>query len=446
MVQAEDPSCGSGASATQRRPSLVADMPASAPDASWLGANGAPGCAASCATRTFVGDRRFPAIVLGTLGAWYLQLMEEEGGSPWEWAAWLVSITSVLVLTHAARAYWDDSDLGPSGKKGFEYQLSLSPGDGSPTEGGQDRGDTADLLEEWRIVERAISPEELQKVRDLRLWVAHLDGHPACASEPLTRQAGLLLRFLRARDGDLKKAYEMLRDCLSWRHNWDVDRRSRRWCAELAEGKTAKARLFQRYEFMGAIGPDKWGLPVLLLRFAVADIGGFVREVGDEDVLMHFVAFMEARRRLARKLTLSTGTLLMEFVEVHDVGSGPRWWHRAVGAAPFFAKHAGLWSSYYPEQVKKILILRSPAAFQVWWRMVRSLTPPATMTKLKLYGTRPSEWLPELVELVQEDTLPAFLRDDSEEAIKSAEPQGGLLPDGIYEKLLEEERLDAAKP
>jgi len=85
----------------------------------------------------------------------------------------------------------------------------------------------------------------------------------------------------------------------------------------------------------------------------------------------------------------------------------------------------------YPETVRKVFIVRTSWRIQSGWNLVKPLLPERTKKKLNLYGWDSSHWARELrSEMKEGQELPAFLIRDDEHSLRTAEPKGGILPEG----------------
>ena len=83
---------------------------------------------------------------------------------------------------------------------------------------------------------------------------------------------------------------------------------------------------------------------------------------------------------------------------------------------------AKIGTSYYPEIMRKVTIVNMPWAFAAVWKLVAPLLPEQTRQKVAIYG---SDFLPSLLDDIDEADLPAFLggkKDDAELSVPRAAP------------------------
>lgn len=294
-----------------------------------------------------------------------------------------------------------------------------------------------DVEAEWKAVQRSVDADEFRRLQELRRLVEALDVHSACdtavGNAPHSQQAGTLLRFLRARRGEPKVAALMLREALDWRRDFSIDDKLRAWRSEWEAGTSTRVKLFREYNYIGLMGCDREGLPVYVYRHSQGDLGGLVRELGDEPVLLHMVRMIEDSFLEARTMMLNTGRFLCSFIEVHDLGNYglvPNWLPRAFGEFGFMKKFAPVFDKVYPERVRVCFLVRMPAAFSMIWRLASPLVPEATHSKLRLKGYAAASWVKEMEALLPESAVPDWLRSEDPALLLKARPWGGVVPKG----------------
>lgn len=296
----------------------------------------------------------------------------------------------------------------------------------------------ADPLEaEWLAMKRNCKVDEfctLEKFR-LRVLEAGLDVHPACSVVPHGQRATTLLRFLRARGGNVDKALHLLGEAFDWRHEFGMDKKLNEWRAEWKAGTSARVKVMKRYDYTRFVGNCRQGLPVYLTRFSDGDPGGIAREVGRETLLLHHAMSVEDSFDAALKMTLQTGLLRMNFVELHDLGDYGTTGHsmkRGWGAVSVYKEMSIVFDKVYPERVRACFILRCPVFFSIFWRIISPIVPPHTRTKIRIRGFAAKSWYDDLEELLPVETIPLWLRGDDPALVVGAEPVAGVVPEGVY--------------
>jgi len=294
-----------------------------------------------------------------------------------------------------------------------------------------------DIAAEWDILRRSISENELEGLEQLRQALEDCDVHPACSSQPFSQQPQTLLRFLRARDGNVPKAARMFRDMLNWRQEFQVEEKVAQWNKEMEMQSTQRAVLVARYGADVELCVDRYGIPVRLIRLSVCDAGGAAREFGKETCLVDTVAKLEHTHRELRRAMFRHEKLIRGQVQIIDAGDYgkhgvPQWAARMWASFQHGPELYRVLDLNYPETVRTVFFVRTGPVTNSIWRLALPLIPPRTKKKLKLFGQQAKDWNADLLkELPHEPEVPRFLLSDSEEAFAEATPKGGIIPPGI---------------
>eukprot|EP00428_Durinskia_dybowskii_P025889 CAMPEP_0170234210 /NCGR_PEP_ID=MMETSP0116_2-20130129/16851_1 /TAXON_ID=400756 /ORGANISM="Durinskia baltica, Strain CSIRO CS-38" /LENGTH=416 /DNA_ID=CAMNT_0010485005 /DNA_START=18 /DNA_END=1265 /DNA_ORIENTATION=- len=290
------------------------------------------------------------------------------------------------------------------------------------------------LEREWEIVSASISQAECHGLHELRDSLQDLGSHPSCAQHPLHRQAQTLIRFLRGRDGDVRKADAMFRASMDWRHEFQVEAKIQQWRAELSAGATPRSRLFTAYGSDAEICLDKFGVPMWLMRLSVSDPAGMLREVGQDALLVNSIAKIEGMHSHLRRAMFREGKLIrgcVQIIDVGDYGDVPNWWSRMWATYNIGRPAFKVFDSNYPETTRKVFIVRMGSVTTSIYKLVKPIIPPRTNDKMRIFGHAAVAWADELRGEVPEDVdLPQFLCSDDAEALRVARPVGGMIPLG----------------
>lgn len=306
--------------------------------------------------------------------------------------------------------------------------------------------------EEWEIVGDSIDPQELRSLHALRDAVRDCDNHAACRRKPLSRQAQTLLRFLRGREGNVSNAEVMFRKTLEWRASFMVDEKVELWRGELAEARTPRSELLQRYGCHVEMCPDLYGVPVSLMRVGVADLAGIVREVGRDVLLIHSLSLMEKTHDELRNAMFRERRVLRGQVQIIDIGDykehGPgAWWTRMQQGLKEGPPIFKVFDDNYPETARKVFLIRLGTLATGMYRVVRPIVPARTQRKLRFFGGKAADWVEELkAEVPHTEELPLFLQEDTSEAFAAAEPRGGLVPKGAGRGTVEQKSTSKMDP
>jgi len=286
---------------------------------------------------------------------------------------------------------------------------------------------------EWRVLANTVGSSELQLLRELLLKVHDCDKHPACLSNGhmLNQSPATVLRFLRARNGNLEEAEKMFRNSLHWRWTAATDKEHELWTAEEKAAETWRARLVREFKVHKDLGHDRFGLPVYLFRWSVFDVAGAERELGTDAVVQIMISIHEEIVRAMGSAVLQREMFAPGCMQVWDVGNygihgGANWWSRMLALVRFLPKVAKIMEQNYPEVIRKIVIVRCSATTRALYRTLTPFMPSKTLDKGRLFGWSPEEWMKEIREEAPKLALPPFLRLNDEEALAKAEPKGGV--------------------
>jgi hypothetical protein len=252
---------------------------------------------------------------------------------------------------------------------------------------------------------------------------------------------GTLLKFLRARDLNEEKAFEMIRNSIDWFGNkfatgrrmkgdfWDIMRQ-----AEVEDSREDKEHFATRP--YGPFGFDKRGAPVLYIRYGYLDDVGVSNKMkgleSDVQTLGELVDsgkgwprgpgvnawvrqfFLKAIRNglHAAKLAQQAGVTHMGVIQVWDLkDSGLT---RARANWPFMQYILAGFQALdnFPEATKTIYFVNAP-----WWMsagitIISNFLPPRTRGKLKAFSNRES-WLEAMGKEIDLGQIPDFIGGSS---------------------------------
>eukprot|EP00629_Pelagomonadales_sp_RCC1024_P000618 CAMPEP_0119278770 /NCGR_PEP_ID=MMETSP1329-20130426/19683_1 /TAXON_ID=114041 /ORGANISM="Genus nov. species nov., Strain RCC1024" /LENGTH=546 /DNA_ID=CAMNT_0007279297 /DNA_START=120 /DNA_END=1756 /DNA_ORIENTATION=- len=234
-------------------------------------------------------------------------------------------------------------------------------------------------------------PAERAGVEELRRRVA---GEETLAGW-LSGDASLV-RFLRARDGNVAKAEKMLRDHGAWRVKSD-------FAAVVARPPGPEEAVIRKYWPDGMMGPNSSGVPVQLIRIGAADLPGIQREVGGKRWVEFCAALNEKLFADLRAISEKTGKLETSCDLIMDMqGLGLR---HAKGV-PIFSSMLGVCEPNFPERLKHIFVIRAPWIFASLYAMVRPMLNKGTADKVLIFT---DDYLPALLEHMPAETIPKSL-------------------------------------
>lgn len=230
-----------------------------------------------------------------------------------------------------------------------------------------------------------------------------------------------LLRFLRARDFNLDKVYEMLCESLAWRRHHNIDNIREIW---------QPPEPLLNYYCGGWHNTDKEGRPLYILRLGSMDVKGLLKAVGEDGFLKHVVSINEEGLKMTEELTKKTGHPVSSWTCLCDLEglSMRHLWRPGIKA---LLKVIEVVECNYPETMGRLLIVRAPRIFGVLWTLVSPFIDENTRNKFLIYGGNDYQDPGGLTDYIDAEYIPDFLGGPYECQIKD----GGLVPKSLYRSL-----------
>jgi len=215
-----------------------------------------------------------------------------------------------------------------------------------------------------------------------------LDGFVAMA------QDHFLIRWLRARNLDVKKARDMLLDYMEWMNN-------NKNMPILKDWTPAKAVVDDfRYKI---IGEDFDGRPVIWLPVGRFEIKQLLHQGLKDDLFRHAYKIMDelvAAVDAAREKSMAE-----QFVGFMDLAE------LAVRKASIDAMHAVLrffreLDAYYPELIHAVYVINAPYIFGPMFSLIKPIMSNTTISKVQIYNSNQNNWQPVLFKNFPREIIP----------------------------------------
>lgn len=223
-----------------------------------------------------------------------------------------------------------------------------------------------------------------------------------------------LRRFLRARGGDLDKAYDMFTASLQWRKEHGVDT-----IRETAPRDNKNFALLVKYWPGRMYKTDKTGVPVYYERIGAVDVKGLVSSVPAEDITSFHIHQQEEARALKQRLSKEAGKSMYANIVVEDL-AGLGMSHMYTPGIDLFKKIIAMDQNNYPDTLKAYYVINAPSLVSVGWSMIKPLLDARTRNKVKIMG---GDYKDALLEVIDEENLP-------EEYGGKSTCEGGCVPGG----------------
>ncbi|XP_052799680.1 SEC14-like protein 2 isoform X1 [Mya arenaria] len=233
-----------------------------------------------------------------------------------------------------------------------------------------------------------------------------------------------LLRWLRARDFDVKKAEKMHSEALEWRAALGADTILETY---------QEIPVIEKYRTGGVLGRDKSGCPIYIDPYGLIDIKGLLRSAKKIDLMRKFVHVMETVDKMCEEESKKCGRKVNALTVIYDL-SGVGWNHISKPAADMYLTIVETAESKYPEVLKKVFVINSPKMFPVIWSVVRPFLHENTAKKVAVLAGNYQE---ALLKEIDADQLPmcygGTLTDpDGDPRCRTHINQGGIIPKEYY--------------
>lgn len=239
---------------------------------------------------------------------------------------------------------------------------------------------------------------------------------------PLRNNPSHLVRFLKARPGNLDAAEEMFRKMVEWRLKNRAD--------QILEEFKPSDELMKYYPGAVLIGVDREEDPIFVSRMGATDAAGMLNKYGQEYMVKHAIWLREC---------VTTGKWIQDYEkkynkpvkrvtiieDLHGLGMA----HANRQLISLYGEIMRLDQDNYPESAKKLIIIRTPAVFRMVWSIVKHFFDPGVVAKMTFCG--PSDYSCVLEKLIDLEVLPKEIVPQGKGSAVAGMPscfEGGKLP------------------
>ncbi|XAR67351.1 hypothetical protein NMG60_11002069 [Bertholletia excelsa] len=205
-----------------------------------------------------------------------------------------------------------------------------------------------------------------------------------------------LMRFLKAREGNVSKAHKMLVDCLNWRIQNDIDNM-------LAKPITPidLYRGVRDSQLIGMSGYSKEGFPVFavgagLSTFDKASIHCYVQSHIQMNEYRDRVILPAATKKFGRHISTCLKVLDMTGLKFS-----------ALNQIKLLTVISTIDDLNYPEKTETYYIVNAPYVFSACWKVVRPLLQERTRKKVQVLSGNGRD---ELLKIIDYQSLPHFCK------------------------------------
>ncbi|GAA0173009.1 hypothetical protein LIER_26714 [Lithospermum erythrorhizon] len=205
-----------------------------------------------------------------------------------------------------------------------------------------------------------------------------------------------LIRFLKARDGNVSKAHKMLIDCLNWRVQNEID--------HILAKPIVPADLYRRIrdsQLVGMSGYSKSGLPIFAVGVALstydkASIHNYVESHIQINEYRDRVLLPAATKKYGRHINMCIKVLDMTGLKLS-----------ALNQIKLLTDITAIDDLNYPEKTETYFIVNAPYVFATCWKVVKPLLQERTRKKVQVLSGCGKD---ELLKIMDYGSLPHFCK------------------------------------
>ena len=187
-----------------------------------------------------------------------------------------------------------------------------------------------------------------------------------------------LLRFIRARKGDVAKACDMFVAMEKWRAEGNID--------QLLDAPDSQEHAFQSICGHRNHGYGFRGQPVYFERTGLVRVANLLKVMEEDHIVLRHVRHMEYTRRRMEYSSYVNQCNIEKCILVSDLA------HLAytveTSGVRIFKKTLVIDQNYYPEMLHKMFIINAPLSFRGVWALVQPFIDPVTSRKIEILGAK----------------------------------------------------------
>lgn len=206
-----------------------------------------------------------------------------------------------------------------------------------------------------------------------------------------------ICRFLR-REKEMDKTEAMIRKEMEWRQQARPDQ----IFEEFPKNKYFKSLI--QYWPGGLHGIDKYGVPILFERLGAIDLHSLLGKVPAEVLLEFHIYTIEKNDRILSEHFKRLGAPV-GYVYVMDL-TGLSLKHYNASSIDILKKIQNIDDNYYPEFLRKVLVLHTPAVFSMFWSLAKVVMHKQSAAK---FCVLKKDFQDELNAITTPDQVPGWL-------------------------------------
>ncbi|ODM94273.1 SEC14-like protein 2 [Orchesella cincta] len=232
----------------------------------------------------------------------------------------------------------------------------------------------------------AYSQVEQQHLKEFRTKVSDLE-----LSDEQQDDA-FLIRWLRARNLDIEKAYDMLNKSLEWRKEHKVD--------GILEREDVPEDIKKKTPFAHC-GLDKEGYPILLLPVGRQDGRTLLESHGFDTCFRYNTINCEKVMKMLKDLSEQQGRKVTQIVEIIDLDGYSYRQLTSKACRDFMVK-----MQTTVDIMIQSMVINAPKIFHILFSVLKPFIPKQTLEKVDIYGPEPEKWKKVIKERFPLESIP----------------------------------------
>jgi len=242
-----------------------------------------------------------------------------------------------------------------------------------------------DPLTEMSAKEEEAVYEFRERVRDLI---------PGFKNDFLRHDLGLL-RFIRARELNLKKSEDMLRMHMDWRRKNHVD-----------EILSRDFGNFHQEYPLKLSGRDREGYLVVTSPIGKWDFRAAVDARMKDEFVQFVVQWFERAIEIFSKITTESKYYSQASIVFDFHGFAYRQL-ASTGVISMLIELIQTFEANYPEILRVVWVINAPAIFNILWGIIKPFLTERTTSKIRIFGNDRNKWREDILAMINEDNLPS---------------------------------------
>ena len=280
----------------------------------------------------------------------------------------------------------------------------------------------------------------------------------------------VLIRFLRARKGNVEDAavlwdetmqWRVEQDASQWRRNAPGPRHSKQMIELFCRSGFESLNNVEKHPYIRLVAPlplehehsyrrsvvnehfghDHGGHPLYWERTGIGAVyfPNLIKELNADQIIWGHIRQQELALAKCEEASIKFNKYIGKQTIIMDM-KGMSFWPRAGGVA-VFKRILMIDSKYYPETLNKHFIINAPWVFTGVWSMIRPWLDPVTAAKISVMG---KNYLPSLLEHIDASQIPIEFGGTSEMTLSNAMTEDGQAEDFVarmYTHQVEQENV-----